>query len=209
MSQKASVVMASFLGEYEGCASNREEKFIRAVNSFLDNDYPFKELIVVSDGCSITESILNDTFREQLLSGEIKLVKQKKEKLFSGKTRTSGIQMATGHIIMYLDTDDMLGDKHISSVMRQMIANDLDWCYYNDWINTDQGLISKSVELEYGSIGTSSIAHKVHPKINWKKCDGYGHDFKFVQKLMKLSDNYERIYGTTYIICHIPNQIDQ
>jgi glycosyltransferase involved in cell wall biosynthesis len=201
--------MASFLGEYEGCASNREEKFVRAVNSFLENDYPYKELIVVSDGCPITIELLNKSFKDQLLSGEIKLVKLKKQKLFSGKVRSAGIAVSTGNTIMYLDTDDMLGKGHISSVMTQMESNELDWCYYNDWINTDKGLISKSVELEHGSIGTSSIAHIVHPKINWKKCDDYGHDFKFVQKLMEWSDNCDRIYGTTYIICHIPNQIDQ
>ena len=34
---KVSVIMPSFLGEYEGCASDRENKFIRAVHSFLEN----------------------------------------------------------------------------------------------------------------------------------------------------------------------------
>ena len=33
---KISVVMASFLGDYPGCAKDRVKKFIRSVNSFLD-----------------------------------------------------------------------------------------------------------------------------------------------------------------------------
>ena len=34
---KISVIMPVYLGEYEGCATNREDKFIRAIHSFLQN----------------------------------------------------------------------------------------------------------------------------------------------------------------------------
>ena len=64
---KISVVMASFLGEYEGCASDRENKFIRAVRSFLGNKYENKELVIVGDCCSITENILNITVPDSSL----------------------------------------------------------------------------------------------------------------------------------------------
>ena len=37
MKIELSVVMPSYLGEYEGCASDRENKFIRSVHSFLEN----------------------------------------------------------------------------------------------------------------------------------------------------------------------------
>jgi hypothetical protein len=86
----------------------------------------------------------------------------------------------------------------------------LDWGYYNDFIYADAGLQTKSVQLAKDSIGTSSIFHKNLPnKLNWKGCDGYGHDWLFVQRLMKFSGNYDKIYGATYIICHIPNFIDK
>ena len=51
---KFSVIMASYLGNYPGCANNREAKFIRSVKSFLNQSYDNKELIIVSDGCEIT-----------------------------------------------------------------------------------------------------------------------------------------------------------
>ena len=179
---KLSVIMPSFLGEYEGCASDRENKLIRAVHSFLENSLDEKELIVVGDNCLITEEVLKDYFHHELASGEY---------------------------ISYLDTDDIIGKGHLLSIYNQVKSQDLDWAYFNDFINSDAGLITKKVELKKDSIGTSSIIHKKDKKINWDKCDGYGHDFKFVERLIKWSDKKDKIYGGTYIICHIPNQIDK
>ena len=199
--------MPSFLGEYEGCASDRENKFVRAVHSFLSNKYEHKELIVIGDCCSTTERLLSVNFEEQLNNELIKFYQfSKKQKLFSGELRSKGIELASGDYIIYLDSDDIFGDAHISSVVRQI--KNTDWGYYNDFIWSPSGLQTKHVELVKDSIGTSSIYHKKAKGIDWKGCDGYGHDYKFIQKLMKWSGNFDKIYGTSYIICHIPNLID-
>jgi glycosyltransferase involved in cell wall biosynthesis len=205
-----SVIMPSFLGEYDGCASDREDKFIRAVHSFLENSLYDKELIVVGDNCSITENVLNEYFKHELNIGRIKFHQfKKKQKLFSGSLRSKGIELASGDYISYLDTDDILGKGHLFSIYNQVKSNNLDWAYFNDFINSEAGLIKKNVELKKDSIGTSSIIHRKEKKINWDKCDGYGHDFKFIERLIKWSNKNEKIYGGTYIICHIPNQLDR
>ncbi len=201
--------MASFLGEYEGCASNREEKFLRAVNSFINNSYDEKELVIVSDGCEKTNELVRTNFGEHIQNRLIKLVVLRKQKLFSGKLRSEGIKHSSGDYIIYLDSDDMYGNNHIKSVAEQIKLNNYDWGYFNDFIYGDSGLQTKSVEPIKDSIGTSSIFHKKDSNINWKGCDGYGHDFMFVQKLIKWSRNYSKIYGASYIICHIPNVIDK
>jgi glycosyltransferase involved in cell wall biosynthesis len=207
---KLSVIMPSFLGEYEGCASDRENKFIRAVHSFLENSFYDKELIVVGDCCDKTEEVLKDYFHHELNIGIIKFFQfSKKQKLFSGSLRSKGIELASGEYISYLDTDDLLGKGHLLSIYNQVKSQDLDWAYFNDFLNTDAGLITKRVELKKDSIGTSSIIHKKSKNLNWDKCDGYGHDFKFIERLIKWSNNKDKIYGGTYIICHIPNQIDR
>jgi glycosyltransferase involved in cell wall biosynthesis len=210
MKIELSVVMPSFLGEYDGCASDRENKFVRAVHSFLENSLEEKELIIIGDNCLTTERLLFVHFSEQIQSGKIKFHQfRKKQKLFSGALRSKGIELASGEYISYLDTDDILGQNHLSVILNQVKSNNLDWAYFNDYLNTDAGLITKKVELKKDSIGTSSIIHRKNKRIDWDKCDGYGHDFKFIERLIKWSDKKDKIYGATYIICHIPNQIDR
>jgi glycosyltransferase involved in cell wall biosynthesis len=210
MKIELSVVMPSFLGEYDGCASDRENKFVRAVHSFLENSLEEKELIIIGDNCLTTERLLFVHFSEQIESGKIKFHQfRKKQKLFSGSLRSKGIELANGEYICYLDTDDVIGKNHLAGILSQVKSQTLDWAYFNDYLNTDAGLITKRVELKKDSIGTSSIIHKYDKRLNWDKCDGYGHDFKFIERLIKWSDKKDKIYGGTYIICHIPNQIDR
>lgn len=210
MKIEVSVIMPSFLGEYEGCASDRENKFIRAVSSFLENSLFNKELIVIGDCCAKTEFVLNDYFHHELSTNKIKFFNfTKKQKLFSGALRSKGIELASGEYICYLDTDDIIGKGHLYSIYNQVKTQDLDWAYFNDFINSDLGLVTKKVELKKDTIGTSSIIHKKSNKLNWNKCDGYGHDYLFIEKLIKWSEKKDKIYGGTYIICHIPNQIDK
>jgi glycosyltransferase involved in cell wall biosynthesis len=210
MKVELSVIMPSYLGEYDGCASDRENKFIRAVSSFLENTLYDKELIVIGDNCEITKSLLDDYFKHEMNIGRIKFYQfSKKQKVFSGSLRSKGIELASGEYISYLDTDDILGKGHLLSILTQVKTDNLDWAYFNDFINSDAGLITKKVELKKDSIGTSSIIHKKDKKINWDNCDGYGHDYKFIERLIKWSNKKDKIYGGTYIICHIPNQIDR
>lgn len=207
---RVSVIMPCFLGEYEGCASDRENKFVRAVHSFLENSLPEKELVIVGDNCDITESLIRKHFKNEWDYGKIIFHQfRKKQKLFSGALRSKGIELSSGEYICYLDSDDILGKNHLLSIYNQVKTQNLDWAYYNDYINSDAGLVTKNVELIKDSIGTSSIIHKYDKRLNWDNCDGYGHDFKFVEKLLKWSKNKDKIYGATYIICHIPNQIDR
>jgi glycosyltransferase involved in cell wall biosynthesis len=207
---KVSVVMPCFLGEYEGCASDRENKFVRAVHSFLENSLLEKELIIIGDNCEITEKLVRKHFQNELSCGLILFHQfRKKQKLFSGSLRSKGIELSSGEYICYLDSDDILGKNHLMSIYNQVKNQNLDWAYYNDYINSDAGLITKNVELNKDSIGTSSIIHKYDKRLNWDNCNGYGHDFMFIEKLFKWSKNKDKIYGATYIICHIPNQIDK
>lgn len=196
--RKISVIMPSFLGEYEGAAVNREGKFVRALLSFTSQSYETKELIIISDGCKKTIDVTNRFIRDG-----IKLLSIEKQEKFSGAVRNKGLDVATGDIICYLDTDDYFGDEnHLQSIADNFKGQ---LCYMNDYILTPSYNIStRNVTPNYGSIGTSAIAH-TKTDVRWK--DGYGHDFIFFSEL---AAKYKpvKINAGSYFVCHIPGKLD-
>lgn len=201
---KISVIMPCYLGYYEGCAKDRELKFERAVESFLSQDYENSELIIVSDGCGITNNIVLEKFRDE----RIKLISISKQVLFSGNVRQAGIEDCNGDIICYLDSDDVFENKnHLSVIVTEF--NGVSWVYFNDFIQWNPySKGEREVKLEKGSIGTSNIAHRNISQISWIEMNGYGHDWTFIESLIKNYPVYKKINGTSYKVCHIPHTVD-
>ena len=201
--KKVSVIMASFLGFYPGRASNPEKKFIRAVNSFLSQTYENKELIIVADGCDMTEIIYNKYFSDKK---SIKFIKIDKQPIYSGEMRNAGLRLADGDIISYLDNDDVIGKKHIETIMEQF-SDDVDLVYYDDYVvhSSDFKKLYRRVnDLKYGGIGTSSITHRNVEWVSWR--DGYGHDFFFIISLVMNGMRFEKIKKSpSYLVCHTGN----
>lgn len=197
--RKISVIMPSYLGDYEGAASMRELKFLRAVASFLDQNYDNKELIIVSDGCEKTIDIASQWSDRP----EIRVFKIEKQKKFSGVVRNTGLEKGTGEIICYLDTDDYFGSNHLSSIDKNFIG---DVCYFDDYVmNSQYNLQTRNVKIQFGSLGTSAIAHRSGLECKW--IDGYGHDFVFFDQL-RMKYKTKKITAGNYIVCHVPNQLD-
>jgi len=206
---KISIVMPSHLNPYVGSASQRREKFRRAVQSFLQQTYVNKELVVVSDDCNATEEIIQKHF---LSPPNIKLLRVSKQPLFSGNVREVGLRAATGEIICYLDSDDTIGENHLSNIVNNFNTEYFDWVFFDDKIRYHHlehlPLAEREVSLTAGMAGTSCIAHKNLPNISWDGANGYGHDWTFISRLMAQFPRYTKIIGGEYIVCHIPNTCD-
>ncbi len=202
---KISVIMPVYLGDYEGAASDREEKFKRAVISFTQQNYQHKELIIVSDGCDIAERI----YKSCLVYDVVIFNKAPKQPLFSGGVRHHGINISNGDIICYLDSDDCLGSNHLINIACNFLTKpNVEWVYYNDIIANPYsqfGSMVRNIEPEHGSIGTSAIAHRRECLASWENCDGYGHDWLFIKQLIENHASYKKIMGCEYYVCHIPN----
>lgn len=206
-----SVIMPSFLGEYEGAASNREDKFIRAVDSFLEQTYPNKELIVISDGCKKTEELVKE---EYFHSKEVILLTISKRPLFSGSVRQTGLEFALGSISCYLDTDDTLKTNHLENIANAFLEDEtLEWVYFDNLLiykEVSDFPVVRETAFKYGWVGTSNVAHLTSLKENgltWEGCDGYGHDFMFINNLQKFH-KYKKIDSKTYYVCHSPGIFD-
>ncbi len=151
---KISVIMASYLLPYPGAATNRDKKFVRAVNSFKKQTYQNKELIIVSDGCPLTIDLYNKFFSSD---ENIKLIQIPKQQLYSGEMRNVALQVVDGDIISYLDSDDILGPNHLQIIVDQFDLDKYDWIYYNDYMvldNTFKKLHLRIVEPQWASIRT-------------------------------------------------------
>lgn len=210
---KIAVIMPSYLKEYEGSARNRVEKFKRAVSTVLKQDYANAILIIVSDGCEITNDLVKNSniIRK---SNNVFWLPILKQPLFSGNVRDTGVKFAIkqkADIICYLDTDDAFIPNHLSFIADQFTP-DIDWIYFNDLLYPDAEkgeLIVRDVSLKYRFIGTSNIAHRARKDFRWKGLDGWGHDWAFILRLMGLSKNYKKASEQgLYVVHHIKGQFE-
>ena len=139
---KVSIIMQSYLGQYLGSRSNSDIKFLRAVNSFIEQDDKESELIIVSDGCMITHDLYYKNFKT---NDRVKYVYVDKDTLnmydnysgsrfYRGFPREVGRALVTGDITTYMDSDDFLLPNHISEIKLNWIKySNIDWLINTSW----------------------------------------------------------------------------
>lgn len=210
-----SVIMPSYLGVYKYCASDRDKKIVRAINSVLSQTYEQWELLVISDGCQKTIEIVRQ-FRDKRIRG----LWIDKKPAFSGIPRNTGIYYSKGDIITYLDVDDLFGKDHLKKIVSQF--GDADWVYYDDRsynVNKQKKGFIENPDFEdfhihrcslekRGGMGTSNISHR---QIGawWSVKATYFHDFMFVNTLRGISKNFKYLEDVPeYCICHVPQLLD-
>ena len=220
-----SVIMPSYLGDYTGSRSNPVSKFIRAVKSFIDQDYPKElcELIIISDACQLTIEAYNENFKD---IDNIRLIKKEvKSNGYPGKARQMGIDASSFEVITYLDSDDYLLDYRLS-LINKFIKNSDVIIDYLRMVKYDDSILNG---IENGAVATWQISHKksICEKVKWEDSLGRGEDTRFARAAVALIPNKPKpwnsdkesykSYGVRirkesnifckiggYVICHIP-----
>ena len=203
---KVSIIIPSSLAKRKHQAADPESKLIRAVNSALNQDYDSIEVIVISDGCDLTDriiiSIIGNLKTKAIEILPIKLISIPKQPPFSGNVRNAGIEAATGDIICYLDSDDILGPDHVSTIVKNFKGS---WVWFNDMVWNRDKFIERECSLKLGFCGTSNIAHRRDMSARWLPVNKYGYDdWNFIQELKKECPDGVKIETPSYIVCHIP-----
>ena len=100
--------------------ADRETFIPLAIDYFLRQDYPDKELIIVDDGINLIEQIIP-------ANSQIRYIKlEKKEKV--GQKRNYACQAANGDIIVHMDDDDWYASDWISKQVSVLEATKADIC---------------------------------------------------------------------------------
>lgn len=219
-----SVIMLSNLGHYEGARSESERKFIRAVDSYVQQITNYQnELIIVSDGCSITSQLYDEHYSEIERISLIEMPKSP-EGIFPGSYRQVGIDAAKYDIISYLDSDDMLLPNRLNNCVTILVGSGkkviLDSIYiYPDVKNSSPLLQQAKIKSKFTredipfnrihmswSGSTAQLVHYKNVKSKWKD-GGRGEDGKFVNELLgEFKYNKGKVYYPIggYAVCHHP-----
>ena len=241
---KISIIMQCFLGEYPNSRKNPIDKFKRAVNSFLNQINDNSELIIVSDGCQITLDTYNEFFKEY---NNIKCIYVEKKDInmyekvdgyvfYRGEPRQHGLNVASGSIITYMDSDDFLLPHFTESILNNYLLNKDDWWFINQsWYDNIETKYSegylKMFEPKYNNPikinGLNGEWVKVEPHenmilihkqpwtlthlkecdVNWEDSINISEDVLFTDKLIGLYKG--GIYNNTnYVRCHFKGVYD-
>jgi len=230
-----SIIMSSYLGDYPGSRSNPKEKFIRAVNSFINQKYKNKELIIVSDGCEITNGLYNAYYKQ---NRDITLIRvEKRKEAWPGELREAGRSIAKYDWIGYLDSDDVILQNHLNLVSEKIETmhdnegiifnmrhglpllengNDVYYKYikmtreevksFSKGVSEIEGLGKIAWGLSTGHSGTWQIVHRKHIPVRWRNSEVVGEDMFFIDRLKKISKWQE--FNGEYIICHLSPAYD-
>lgn len=90
---------------------NVEEFLSQCIESVINQDYPFIELILVNDGSTDCSLFIGENYKKQ--DSRIQIVSQQNQG--PSVARNIGLDMAKGKYIMFLDSDDYLSNCHVIS----------------------------------------------------------------------------------------------
>lgn len=112
MCKKVSIIIPNYNGE----------KFIaKCINSVIDQDYKNKEIIIIDDGSTDNSKNIIQSF---INNKDVKISFQ--HNLNASIARNEGLKIATGDYVLFLDSDDILCENVISSVVSEMERNRAD-----------------------------------------------------------------------------------
>lgn len=150
--------------------ANREELMLKAIQYFLNQDYPYKELVIIDDG---TESAIRSI--PNLYSIRYFYLKQPKN---IGAKRNQACEKAAGSIIVHWDDDDWYAADWISHQVNILLKSEADICglnkiqYYS--VNTHTKYwMTENRNVKRSWLSGATLAYR---KSFWKK-----HRFKDLQ----------------------------
>ena len=106
-------------------AYNSEKYISECLNSLLENTYKNFEIIVIDDGSTDNTFNIVSAYKEK--HKNIVIIQKKNGGLSSA--RNKGIEISSGDIIGFVDSDDIVSSNYIQSLLEPIIELDADFSY--------------------------------------------------------------------------------
>lgn len=103
---------------------NVEKYLVRCLDSVLSQTYKNLEIILVDDGSKDSSGIICDKYQKN--DNRIKVIHKKNEGL--GYARNSGLDIATGKYVVFIDSDDYIENSMIERLYNDLKINKADTC---------------------------------------------------------------------------------
>lgn len=177
--------MQSYLGEYQGSRKNPVEKLERALKSFQVNNIN-SELILISDNCQLTKEVYQRKFSSDKriifhhLQDDSKRMYSEDDtgKFFRGYPRQVGLEISTGDVVTYMDSDDYILPDYLSKLYRLWEINDkYFWFTNNCWFENIKILesqlegyfllfeeLNKDNKIKIDNLESEWILSKIRPR---------------------------------------------
>lgn len=121
---------------------NRPERLRVALDSLNRQQYQDFEVIVVNDGTSPVESVVAEMNRE----GRVTLVNHDRNRGLAA-SRNTGLRMAKGTYVAYLDDDDRLLPDHLDTLVAVLERGTHQVAYTDAWRVMEQGIEGERKEV--------------------------------------------------------------
>lgn len=161
----------------------RSEMLRKAIDSALAQDYANLEIIVVGDACP---NLVKDS--KSLANARVRIFNLNKNHGSGGAVpRNHAIIASAGKLIAYLDDDNTWKPKHVSSVVKELLASGSSFAFSSMEVDgKDLGF----TEPKFQGIDTSCVVHRkelVEKFGFWKDRieGGYAHDWEFISRWVK------------------------
>ncbi len=139
---------------------NMETKLCRCVNSLINQTLSQIEIILVNDGSQDSSQTICEEYAKRF--SNVKIVQKENQGL--GYARNSGLEVAEGEYVTFVDADDYIDLNTLQSAYERAKEYSVDYVRY-DFVNEDDdgGILSKKKKspLEEGFYDREKIRNKI------------------------------------------------
>ena len=180
---------------------NRGEKCINVINDILNQSYTNIELIIINDGSNEYNTIILETFLNNINNSKINYIKQENKGL--AISLNIGLLNITGDYFTWLSDDN----KIYNNFIQDLLLKDSDFTYSNYTIQTDTK--KKQIPNNHNGIKDLINNFKGMASFMWKKdiIDKIGYFNKSLSGLCEDFDYEIRTFLATKNIIHINNYL--